>query len=760
MTTDTIPAKKNYSKLLKKILIAAGFLAVGFALSRIELIRGLAPFGPAFIAACFLAKRQETLLGAAGVILGALLHTEPLFIIAVSLLVCSGILVINKSSKKRWITMTITAASYLIAAAILRTENVLEFMTSMLECLFCLVMIYVFQTLVTLVFSHKKRTILSNEERISIVLGLFVLVTMFGTLNIAGVYIANIIALLLAICVAYSTGAAFGAGVGLCLGIACCVGAAAEVMMVGMLGICGLVAGTLRRLKKPGTSISFFLATILYIVAFYSRTIWLLVMIEAGAAAVLFMAVPNKVFTFVGKYADTKTRKMAEYRMHGQRFKELTSDRLSEVSEVFRETGEMFAGEMQGLTEQDKNISGVLSIVASSTCKSCVFKKSCWDKDFINTYNVFSKLFTTYEEKNTIEPTDIPKTFAKKCYNTDGIISAAQSVFGAYLLNLQWKKKIQESRQITGRQLKGVAEVVSSLGSQIDTGFKFLGAVENRVAAMLEQTGVSIREVCAEQSAGSGISVGVQVKGTVKVKSAKTLETAVSDACGVAMKKVTTKEQGVMRFEQTKRFNISTGIAALAKDRVSGDSYLFREISESRYLIMLCDGMGSGEEARKQSNAAISLAEKFFKAGFEDSVIFDTINKLMMLKGSDEVFSTMDLCMLDLNTGTAKFTKVGAECSYIIGKSGVTTIKPGALPIGILEEISPALTRKKLSDGDIIVMLSDGVADAIEEPISDWFSEISQGSEKQIADAILKKACGEDKAADDMTVLVSKITSI
>ena len=761
MTIDTLPAKKNYTVLTRKILIAAAFMAAGFLLSRVELIHSLAPFGPAFIAACFLSRRQETLLGVAGVILGALLLAEPVFVIMVSMIICASMLVINRSYKKRWMTLLVAAAAYIIASAVFRTNDIVTFMYSLLECCCCLVMIYVLETIIKFAVSPKKRSILSAEEGISITLGLFVFIAMFGTLNVKGVYIANILAMLLVVSIAYSAGAAFGAGTGLCLGIACCLSSACEVMIIGMLGLAGLVAGTLRKLKKPGTAISFFLVNILYVAAFYNRSLWLLVMIEAGIATVLFAAVPNKAFAFVAKYMDIKAKKQAEYKMHGQRFKELTADRLSEVSEVFLETGEMFSSGLNNqIVEEDKNISGILSLVAQSTCKSCVFKKSCWDNDFINTYNVFSKLFTVYEEKERLELCDIPESFAKRCFNTEGIINSAESVFSAYLLNLQWKKKILESRQITSSQLKGVAQVVCDLGSKIEAGFGFLDTIEQRVAAMLEQTGVRVREVCAEQSIGSGVSVGVRLAGSLKTKSMSALETAVSDACGVTMKKAPVQKSGVLRFEQLKKFDIETGLAALSKDEVSGDSFAHKEISEGRYMLLLCDGMGSGKDARQQSTAAVSLAEKFLRAGFEDSVIFDTINKLMMLKENNEAFSTVDLCMIDLFAGTAKFTKVGAECSYILGRYGVQVIKPGSLPIGILEEINPALAKKKLAAGDIIVMLSDGASDEIKGSPSDWFSEIKMGSAQQIAEAILRKAKSGEEIKDDMTVLVGKITQI
>jgi hypothetical protein len=45
------------ANLPKKLILIASFLAAGFLLGRIQLLLAISPFGPAFVAACFLATR-------------------------------------------------------------------------------------------------------------------------------------------------------------------------------------------------------------------------------------------------------------------------------------------------------------------------------------------------------------------------------------------------------------------------------------------------------------------------------------------------------------------------------------------------------------------------------------------------------------------------------------------------------------------------------------------------------------------------------
>lgn len=764
MNLGTATVQRHSTAWLRRAGIAAAIMLAGFLLGRITLMGTMSPFGPAYVAACFLARRPESLLAAAGVCLGALLVPDAtLYIVTVTVIISAALIALRAAGRRRWAALLITACAFLISAAIFRTQDVQTFMMAVLEMLIGLVMAYVLHTLVSVFSSRKKRQVFGAEETICLAVGAMIVVCSFGPLHIQGVYIANIAAMFLTLCMAYAGGAALGAGVGLALGTACCIGIGAEVVLIGMLGVSGMVAGTIRRLKKPGAALSFMLTGLLFTIAFFRMALWYLVIIEMAAATLMFFLVPGKVFLYAGKYFDSKARSEYEYRMHAKRFKELTVDRLKEVSGVFAQTGEIFSQQALQTIEKDDGISGVLSIVADSTCKNCVFKKSCWEKDFLSTYNVFGKLLSIYETKGSISPHDVDAAFAKKCFNVSGVISTAESVFGAYLLNVQWKKKIEQSRLITGKQLKGVAKVVSDIGQEMDTGFSFLETVEQRIAASLDAAGIRAREICAESSVAGGIAAQLKVKnynGNTALVSA--MENAVSRACGVKMKRMRDNMCSVgklctVRFEQARRFGVLTGIAVAIKAQVSGDSHSFQGLKDGRYMLMLCDGMGSGENAHRESAAAVSLTENFYQAGFDDVTIFETINRLLILKGNEEVFTTVDLCVLDLHTGVGKFTKIGAECSYIFRNDGVATVRPGSLPMGILEDVRPVSTQRKVVAGDMIVMMSDGITDKMDSDAAFWFADIPKVNPQETADAILAKALGENKPDDDMTVMVSQI---
>jgi len=745
----------------KRIAAAASFAAAGFVLGQICLIKMMCPFGPAFIAACFLAHRQERFLAAAGVLLGALLAgDQTLAVVTATASVTAALIAMRKHVDKRWAVMLAVAGACLLSALVFHTQSAAAFMTALLGALIALMMVYVFQTLIALL-SSRRRSVLTREETICLTLGGFSLVCALGPLHVSGVYIANIAAMAMTAAAAYAGGGALGAGVGLALGAACCIGIGAQPAVVGMLGAAGMAAGTLRKLKKPGSVLSFFIVCLLFVLAFFPAVVWPLVIIEAAIAAVLFAAVPKKALNFCARHLDARARAGSEYQLHTRRYKEMTAKRLREVSQAFAQTGELFAQQAQP-AEEDRNIANVLALIAEGTCKDCVFKKSCWQKDFTNTYNVLHKLFRAYEKKGCIARADFDTAFAKKCFNTAGIIRTAESVFKTHHMSAQYRRKIEASRRIAGKQLQGVAQVVSDIGREMGRGFTFLSHIEQRVAVSLDAAGIRVMEVCAERSFSGGMRVVVKVKDCGGQRGIERVEAAVGQACGVRMKCAGghTCAEGrpcTLHFEQARRLAVHTGVAKLAKGEVSGDSHAFAGLPGGRYMLMLADGMGSGESARSESAAAVALAENFYAAGFNDAVIFDTINRLLMLKSSDDMFTTVDLTLIDLHSGQAQFTKIGAECAFILRSGEVQTVQPGALPMGIVEDMRPKSTKKTLAEGDMIVMMSDGVSGAINAPPEVFFDGMAQLGVQEAADAIMAKALPGGKPEDDMTVMVTRL---
>lgn len=212
------------------------------------------------------------------------------------------------------------------------------------------------------------------------------------------------------------------------------------------------------------------------------------------------------------------------------------------------------------------------------------------------------------------------------------------------------------------------------------------------------------------------------------------------------------------------RLGYSTEVAKLARDGrlVCGDSHLIKELPGDRLLLVLSDGMGAGDRAAGESRTAIGLLERLIDAGFDRKVAIRTVNSILVLRSPDECFATLDLALVDLRSGEAEFIKVGASPSFIRGPDGVAVVKACSLPLGILDDVEMESSFQVLRPGDALVMMTDGVLEAREEPsareswIQESILEAGASGEPGLARQLLDAAAGGTPAGrrDDMTVLV------
>ena len=156
----------------------------------------------------------------------------------------------------------------------------------------------------------------------------------------------------------------------------------------------------------------------------------------------------------------------------------------------------------------------------------------------------------------------------------------------------------------------------------------------------------------------------------------------------------------------------------------------------------------------------MSLLEQLIEAGFKTATAIKLINSSLVLKSDKQVFSTLDMALINLFTGMCEFIKIGAAAAFIKRDHWIETISSTTLPIGVFGNVDYDSVTKKLYEGDIIIMVTDGVLDCIEEVNKEAVMEqilldIKSSNPQEIANQILERMLSESKYApnDDMTVL-------
>lgn len=186
---------------------------------------------------------------------------------------------------------------------------------------------------------------------------------------------------------------------------------------------------------------------------------------------------------------------------------------------------------------------------------------------------------------------------------------------------------------------------------------------------------------------------------------------------------------------------------------VSGDAGGWFRDDEGVLWVVLCDGMGSGADAARDSRFAYKLLEQFLSAGIGPEVALATVCGALGLRwectGS---FTTIDLLQLDLHTGEGAVYKLGAAPTYLRRDGVLSRITSSTLPAGLQQGSVPDVSRFRLRPGDLAVLVSDGVTDGSEDGwVREQIRAFQGDSPKDLAGALLTH---DNPATDDRTAIV------
>lgn len=228
------------------------------------------------------------------------------------------------------------------------------------------------------------------------------------------------------------------------------------------------------------------------------------------------------------------------------------------------------------------------------------------------------------------------------------------------------------------------------------------------------------------------------------------------------------EKETIIRFAEEVNFQAFYGVAKVAKDGsiLSGDTYGCMSEREGEFVLCLADGMGSGTHACRESEKVVDLLEQFLDSGFSKETAAKMINSALILQQNGDMFSTVDVCAMNLYTGVCEFLKAGAATSFIKREDWVETITSTSLAVGLLHETDFEVMTRKLYPGDYVVMVTDGVLDALpfdeeEETMKEIILSMKKRNPREMGRWILEKILqyNNNQAMDDMTVLVAGLWS-
>lgn len=776
---------KNNMKIEASSIGLIMAMVAGLLISRVYLdmtfgvVQVLAPFGLAYLIAITNYERKYILSSSLGVILGYITLFNKVSNFSAYIIISTIVTIISMSKlnkKARNIASFIIVFSGLFVYGVLvgSSDIILHLIGAISVTALVFPIYYVVSYTLKCIEEINTQHFFSIDEIVSIELFICLLIVGIGTISINDISFRNIAAILFIIALAFISDTNMGAGAGITMGIILGFATGNLMESIAIYGACGLVAGIFRESGKLFTALSFNI--IFIIVTLYSGVFNNISFIEALVGTGIFLLIPKKIYNKISLEIN-KDKKVGHF--SEVRFAEI-KDELTERLKDFTEVLSVMGKSLNNLVGNDKLAiknkgNALVENLSDRTCSDCDMRYMCWKRELHQTYNAFSDLIRNYENNSGAFPHELEK----KCIKKYALVKNLEDIMNIYMVNETLKSRLGEGRKILSNHINNMSVTISEIVDEFGNELHLCTDVEKSIKKSLLKYGINFGSLICYNDKNGRIKIKMQMENCMGSQTCiKTVLPIISETIGKNMSigsegcNINSKNNMCeIVIEEAPKYHINSHVAVATKEgeKFTGDSYSYGRTKDGNYITVISDGMGSGPEAGLESKVSVEIIEKFMEVGFDEKIAIDAVNAIMSIKFSeDEKFSTLDMNKIDLYTGNAKFMKVGAIESFIKRGNKVEVINSNTLPFGVLEEPDVDTVEKQVSNGDVIVSISDGVLDVKNDGSFDttWLIEFLKNTKyrqpKDLSIAILEKAkeLSGGKAKDDMTVVVSKVFAI
>jgi len=779
---------KKFQLSMEDFFIKKGILLllIGFLLGRALILAKLTPFSLPFFAAVYFIRKDKAPIVLFGLIAGAatLSLTK-----AISTFGIAFIFLFAFRIAKKWLHNEIKAlpffvfftlaAGKLVESFILTNKLTLyDGMIASVEASLGFILTFIFLQSLPLLSVNKRRQTLKTEEIVCLIIMLASIMT--GTIgwSVYDISIEHVMSRYLVLLFAFIAGATVGSTVGVVTGLIFSLANISSFYHMSLLAFAGLLGGLLKEGKKLGVAVGLLIATLL--IGMYGegggnllKTVW-----ETTAAILLFFLTPQALLAKLAKHIPGTPEYMQEQQQYMRKMRDVTAQRVAQFSTVFQALSKSFSSHDEESEwkeeENSRELDYFLSNVTEKTCQMCFKKDHCWTRNFNTTYDYMKEIMHEMEENQGVLSLKLTRDWEKHCTRSKKVTEAIRQELTFYQANQKLKKQVQESRRLVADQLLGVSEVMGDFAKEIQRERENHHKQEEQILEALQELGIHIEQVEIYSLEQRNVDIDMTIPfcnghGECEKLIAPMLSDILRETIIVQKEECSVYPNGFchVTFRSAKAFAVETGVAHAAKDGgfLSGDSYSTIELGCGKYAIAISDGMGNGERAHVESMETLQLLQKILQSGIKENVAIKSVNSVLSLRTTDEIFSTLDLAMIDLQNAGAEFLKVGSTPSFIRRGNKVMKVEASNLPMGIIHDFEVEVVSKQLKAGDLLIMMSDGVFEGPKhvENFDLWMkrkiSELKTENPQEIADLIMEEVIRSRSGfiEDDMTVVVSKV---
>ncbi|MBU5479647.1 SpoIIE family protein phosphatase [Blautia sp. MSJ-19] len=418
-------------------------------------------------------------------------------------------------------------------------------------------------------------------------------------------------------------------------------------------------------------------------------------------------------------------------------------------------------------------ITHILSETNDQVCSGCYHREICWGKQADTLCRGGEAMIRALEEGNEEETEALRIQWAGICGKSLQYLEIMREQFKKEKQNLIWTNRMIESRLAVAQQLTEISGIMGMVAKDLYDISPAEPEFQEELRKRLKRKHVVLKHAWAMDK----VEGRRQVFLNLRARSGQCVSvTEISQILSEIFECTMTSAQGsrciingefhTVHFVEDVSYQMLYGVSRLTREeeKVSGDNYICRQEEGGKFVMCLSDGMGSGMDACRESEIVVELLEQFLESGFSQETAARMVNSALVLKGREEMFSTVDICAIDLYTGICEFLKAGAAATFIKRDHWVEAIASESLAAGLVQRIDFDTASRKLYHGDYLIMMTDGVLDALpaereEETMKEIIMDIQDEAPREVSRGILERVLGysDYRARDDMTVLVANV---
>ncbi len=702
-------SSEKIEKIIKKTVVAFSEFVTAFLLSSFRIFDFPSPFGIAF----FAAFPKKSLAAFFGAFLGYLKLEAPEFFLTALVLTILKAVVFTKDGKYSKLFFSFAVTAFLAAAQLVKLAVSVFDASDVIKAVAFSLIAGAFSVIISYALENKS----SAANRFSTVM----LCSLFSAAlsAVSGRFdLGTVLAVLLVLVAANRGKLYFGTVYGVMTG--CFLSLISQSLLpLAAFSVGGMVAGALSNANK-----AFSASAMVFSLGIFSIFGGdpLFAMGEAVVAGGIFIFLSNRLLVRLGEriaVIEVKNESAAA---------DFLKEKLLDAQSVLKETARI-----KEESEPYKKAEQTVCEVEEKVCAKCKKRFVCYGRKFDETNDIFYSL--AFEKMNGYDNSFKKELLSKRCESAEKIMNY-----------------ISRNTCVLEREKDGyrdAAEIISSVASNIK-----IPETDVYLKRYLEEKGEKEPEtaVITENGAKKIILKGK----TAILPEKKQLENEISEIYKTKFRLISEEREDGYKFVFINEPKFKTVYSSAAEGKggneICGDSVLGFETKDGKYYAIISDGMGSGAAAKADSLLTVKLLKTMLSKSFDGKTAMRAVNSALARKNETASFATVDMLAFNLHNGKAEFIKSGAAPSFVKRGNTVYEIMSSTLPAGLSSGGEYDKTSFTLKNGDLVIMMSDGVF----EGFSDVRGEIMRM--QSISPYEICKRLISAKSNDDKSVSAIKIT--